>query len=104
MHVVAKRGGEQAYPVAAVTEDLISLLEDRHTGPLQISRIDCHIVFLHQDFQPVIETTHHDGAYRTHSGDFLALALTPRQAALDRFSYCDALRQAETNRGVDADA
>src|SRR5207245_1301337 len=104
VHVVPKRGREQTDAIATLAEDTIGLLEHRHSGPLQIARIDRYVLLLGDHLQPVIETADHDGAHRSHTFDLLAFALPPPQAAFHGFRHRDALWQRKTNGRIDADA
>ena len=104
VHVISECSRKQPNAVAALAEDLIGLLEHRDTRPLEVSRVDGDIVFLHQHFQPVIQTAHHDGADRPHGIDFLAFPLPPLQASLHGFRHGDTLGHRERNGRIDADA
>jgi hypothetical protein len=53
--VIAKGRGEQPQPVAALAINLVSLLEDRDAGPLQIAGIDREILLVVEHLEPVVE-------------------------------------------------
>src|SRR5579863_1295454 len=104
VHVVAKRRREQTNPVASLTKYLIRLLEYCNARPFQVPRVDRNVLFLNHDFQPVVEAPNHNRAHRSHRGYVFSFLLAPLQPAFYRFSDRDALRQAERNCRVDADA
>src|SRR5215467_9545371 len=104
MHVIAESGRKKANPVASVAEQSIGALKNGNSRPFRIARIDRNVLFFDQHLHPVIEPTHHDCANRAHAGDISALSLAPCQPALHRLSDRYTLRQAETDRCVDADS
>src|SRR5215469_8895855 len=53
VHMIAEGCREQANTIAAFAEDLISLLEHCHSGPLQITRIDRDVFSFGHYLQPI---------------------------------------------------
>src|SRR6202044_3861162 len=104
VHVIAKSGGEQPDTISAFAKDLVGLLEYRHAGPFEVSRVGGDVLLFGYDFQPVVEPPDHDGADRTHGRDVLLFLFAALESTFHRFGHGNALRQGERNRGIYADA
>src|SRR6516225_3967101 len=72
MHVISKSGGKQPDAISALFENLISLLEHRHTRPFKMSGLDGDVFLFRKHFQPIIESPDHNGANRTHGSNLFS--------------------------------
>ena len=104
MHDVTERGAERAGAQAALEELLVGALEGGNATPLEVTRIQEHLVALGDLLYPVVEAAHHEGDDRAHLGGVLALGLAALEAALDGLARGDGLCDGEGDRHVDGDA
>ena len=58
--------------------------------------------FFHQDFEPVVQPPHHNGAHRPHGGDIQSFSFPALEAALHGLGDGHGLRQRKAGGGVNA--
>ena len=74
---VAIGGRERPRPPAALGKDGGGTLEDRDSGPVRRSWIECEVVALDDCFHPVVEPAHHHRTHGAHLGRVEAGRLAP---------------------------
>ena len=75
MHDVTERGGEHTGAQAALLELLVGALEGGDAAPLEMTRIEEHLVAGGDLLDPVVEAADHEGDDGAHLGGVFALGL-----------------------------